>query len=232
MSASKIVVIEDEPDIQDVLEYNLTREGFDVRTASTGSEGLRAVAADKPDLVLLDLMIPEIDGLDVCRTLKSEDETKDIPIIMVTAKSEESDVVLGLGLGADDYVQKPFSPRELVARVRAVLRRGGAKKSEPVSQRVRCGPVEVDPSSYRVFLDGKRLSLTPTEFRLLHFMASHPGRVYTRDQLISKAIGEHVVVVDRNIDVHIRSLRKKLGVHRNLIETVRGVGYCVREPEA
>lgn len=232
MSASKIVVIEDEPDIQDVLEYNLRREGFEVRTADTGTEGLRAVAAERPDLVLLDLMIPEVDGLDVCRTLKNEPDTKDIPIIMVTAKSEESDVVLGLGLGADDYVQKPFSPRELVARVRAVLRRGGSKSPDPTTRRVTCGPVEIDPTAYRVFVDGQRLALTPTEFRLLHFMASHPGRVYTRDQLISKAIGEHVVVVDRNIDVHIRSLRKKLGEHRALIETVRGVGYCVREPEA
>ena len=232
MSAAKIVVIEDEADIQDVLEYNLRREGFDVVTADNGRDGLRTIAQEKPDLVLLDLMIPEVDGLDVCRTLKSEATTRSIPIIMVTAKSEESDVVLGLGLGADDYVQKPFSPRELVARVRAVLRRGAStEEAETVEQKVVCGPLEIDPASYRIFLAGKRLALTPTEFRLLLFMASHPGRVYTRDQLITKAIGEHVVVVDRNIDVHIRSLRKKLGAHRDLIETVRGVGYCVREAE-
>ncbi len=232
MSTTRILVIEDEPDIQDVLEYNLRREGFEVSTADNGTDGLRAVLAEKPDLVLLDLMIPEVDGLDVCRTLKGEPDTKDIPIIMVTAKSEESDVVLGLGLGADDYVQKPFSPRELVARVRAVLRRrSSGSAAEPLAERIVCGPVEIDPASYRVFLEGRRLSLTPTEFRLLQFMASHPGRVYTRDQLITKAIGEHVVVVDRNIDVHIRSLRKKLGRHRDLIETVRGVGYCIRDPE-
>ena len=232
MSGEKIVVIEDEPDILEVLSFNLRREGFDVVSASSGGVGLETVTRESPDLVLLDLLLPGVDGLDVCRRLRSQPETARIPVIMVTAKSEESDVVLGLGVGADDYIQKPFSPRELVARVKAVLRRahGNDNGADP-PQRVVRGPLVIEPARHRVQIDGERTELTPTEFRLLHFMATHPGRVFTRDQLINQAIGEQAVVIDRNIDVHIRSLRKKLGCHRALIETVRGVGYAFQDEE-
>jgi len=232
MGGEKIVVIEDEPDILEVLSFNLRREGFDVVGASSGGAGLQAVARESPDLVLLDLLLPGVDGLDVCRRLRSQPETARIPVIMVTAKSEESDVVLGLGVGADDYIQKPFSPRELVARVKAVLRRTHGEDNGAEPARVARGPLVIDPARHRVLVDGERVELTPTEFRLLHFMASHPGRVFTRDQLINQAIGEQAVVIDRNIDVHIRSLRKKLGRHRSLIETVRGIGYAFQDEEA
>ncbi len=230
MSGEKIVVIEDEPDILEVLCFNLEREGFQVLSAGSGGAGLETVTRESPDLVLLDLLLPGVDGLDVCRRLRSRPETAHIPVIMVTAKGEESDVVLGLGVGADDYIQKPFSPRELVARVKAVLRRVRFDDSRAApEQRVACGPVVVEPARHRVLVDGERVEVTPTEFRLIHYLVAHPGRVFTRDQLINRSIGEQAVVIDRNIDVHIRSLRQKLGRHRRLIETVRGVGYSFRD---
>ena len=230
MSATKVVVIEDEPDILELIEYNLRREGFEVATATTGRSGLSVIGREKPDIVLLDLLLPGLDGLDVCRRLRSVDSTRDLPIIMVTARGEESDVVLGLGVGADDYIHKPFSPRELIARLRAVLRRGGMQERDPERKTVR-GPLAIDPAKHRVHLEGRRLELTPTEFRLLHFLASHPGRVFTRGQLVDSAIGDRAVVIDRNIDVHVRAVRKKLGSHRDLIETVRGIGYRFREDQ-
>ena len=231
MAGEKIVVIEDEPDILELLQFNLGREGYEVASAGTGLEGLAAVRRELPDLVLLDLLLPGIDGLDVCRQLRSDPETRDVPIIMVTAKREESDVVLGLGLGADDYVQKPFSPRELVARVRAVLRRANGREDEPSRSRLVRGPLVIEPERHRVIVDGERRPFTPTEFRLLHFLATHPGRVFTRDQLINRAIGESAVVIDRNIDVHIRAVRRKLGGQRDMIETIRGIGYSFRSPD-
>ena len=231
MSATKVVVIEDEPDILELIEYNLRREGFEVATATSGRTGLSVIGREKPDLVLLDLLLPGLDGLDVCRRLRSVESTRDLPVIMVTARGEESDVVLGLGVGADDYIHKPFSPRELVARVRAVLRRGPMRDSDPDRRLVR-EPLVVDPVKHRVTVEGRRLEFTPTEFRLLHFLASHPGRVFTRGQLLDRAIGDRAVVIDRNIDVHVRAVRKKLGSHRDLIETVRGIGYCFRDEEA
>lgn len=225
MPGEKIFVVEDEPDILEVISFNLLREGFEVATALSGAEALRAIERERPDLVLLDLLLPGVDGLDICRHLRSQPETRHLPVIMVTAKGEESDVVLGLGVGADDYVQKPFSPRELVARVKAVLRRASGRDSEDGDRRIVRGPVTIDLDRFRVFVDGERRTFTPTEFRLLHFLADHPGRVFSRDQLVNRAIGNQVVVVDRNIDVHIRSVRNKLAPHRHLIETVRGVGY-------
>jgi len=223
-SAARVVVIEDDPDILELIEYNLRREGFRVATATGGRSGLAAIAREKPDLVLLDLLLPGLNGLDVCRRLRADAATRDLPVIMVTARGEESDVVLGLGVGADDYVHKPFSPKELVARVRALLRRSRDRERRRERSVVR-GPLRVDPSRHRVTIDGRRLALTPTEFRLLHFLASHPGRVFSRGQLLDRAIGDRAVVIDRNIDVHVRALRKKLGEHRRLIETVRGIGY-------
>ena len=224
VKAGRAVVIEDEPDILEVITYNLEREGFRVHTADDGEAGLALVKKRNPDVVLLDLMLPGRDGLEVCRALKADPVTREIPVVMVTAKGEESDVILGLGLGADDYVVKPFSPKVLVARVKAVLRRGRERPTDP-SERVARQGVVVDLSRHTVRVDGDAVEFTLTEIRLLHFLASHPGRVFTRDQLLSRCIGEHAVVIDRNIDVHIRAIRKKLGEKRDLVETVRGVGY-------
>jgi len=229
MTKERILVIEDEPDIGELMEYNLEREGFRVRVSRDGEEGLDRILSDSPDLVLLDLMLPGLDGLEVCRRLKEDPVTRGIPVVMVTAKGEESDVVLGLGLGADDYIPKPFSPRELVARVRAVLRRGRFKLDRDGSHPVTCGPVVVDALRHRVTVDGEEVRLTATEFRILHLLVGHAGRTFTRDQLLSRVIGEAAAVTDRNIDVHVRTIRKKLGEHRTIIETVRGVGYRCRE---
>jgi two-component system alkaline phosphatase synthesis response regulator PhoP len=231
VGSTKVVVIEDEPDILEVIRHNLQREGFKVLGCTDGAEGLKTVQTEAPALVLLDLMLPGMDGLEVCRLLKRDTVTQHIPIVMITAKAEESDIVLGLGLGADDYITKPFRPRELVARVRAVLRRVPPAKSAGEERLVREGLV-VDAVRHQVHVDDKEVRLTATEFRLLHFMAAHPGRVFTRDQLVHRAIGEDAVVVDRNIDVHVRSIRQKLGRLRALIETVRGVGYRFRDEPA
>lgn len=225
MKREHIVVIEDEPDILEVVQYNLTREGYKVTAAKSGDDGLARVRKENPDLVLLDLMLPGIDGLEVCRRLQADPVTAPIPVVMVTAKGEESDVVTGLSLGADDYITKPFSPKELVARVRAVLRRGPLKDNRGAGERVVRDGLVVDAAKHSVTIDGQPVVLTATEMRLLHFLAAHPGRVFGRDQLLSRVIGEHAVVIDRNIDVHVGSLRKKLGRYRDLIETVRGVGY-------
>lgn len=225
MQPAKVAIIEDEADILEVIEYNLAREGFQVYQATDGETALRLVQSETPDLVLLDLMLPKVDGLEVCRRLKADQKTRGIPIIMVTAKGEESDIVLGLGIGADDYVTKPFSPKELVGRVKAVLRRGPLQEEVSPQDRISVGSLVVDPARHEVKLDGERVSFTPTEFRLLHFLASHPGRVFTREQILDRVSGEGVFIVDRNVDVHVRALRKKLAKHAKLIETIRGVGY-------
>ncbi len=225
----KILVIEDEPDILEVIEFNLSREGFRVATAREGEEGLRKARRDAPDLVVLDLMLPGIDGVEICRQLKRDPVTRAIPVMMVTAKGEESDIVLGLGVGADDYVTKPFSPKELLARVQAVLRRGPLKEERGQGDRIVRQQLVVDLTRHEVLIDGSPVTFTPTELRLLHFMASHPGRVFDRAHLLSRVIGEEAIVTDRNIDVHVRSIRQKLGSQRELLETVRGVGYRFRD---
>lgn len=227
----KVVVIEDEPDIQEMIEFNLEKEGFRVVTASSGDDGIRAVVREAPDLVLLDLLLPGLDGIEVCRKLKMDPVTQKIPIIMVSAKGEESDVVLGLGVGADDYVTKPFRPKELIARVRVALRRGTVQDEEGQSERVVRSGLVVDAARHEVRLDNRAITLTATEFRLLHLLASHPGRVFTRDQLVTRVIGGGAAVIDRNIDVHIRAIRKKLGESRHLIGTIRGVGYRFQDQD-
>jgi two-component system phosphate regulon response regulator PhoB len=224
----KILVIEDEPDILEVIQYNLEREGCKVVVCRDGEQGLSRMRTDDPDLVILDLMLPGMDGIELCRRVKADPVTRAIPILMVTAKSEESDVVLGLGLGAEDYLTKPFSPRELVARVKVVLRRGPAK-AESTSERVVRGALTVDLGRHEARVGDQLVTLTPTEMRLLHFLASHPGRVFPRAHLLSRVIGEDAIVTDRNIDVHVRALRQKLGEHASCIETVRGVGYRFAE---
>ena len=223
---AKIIVVEDEADILDVIEYNLTREGYKVLGFRDGEQGLEAIREEDPQLVLLDLMLPGIDGVEICKKVKEDPVTRDIPVIMITAKTEESDVVLGLGVGADDYVSKPFSPKELVARVKAVLRRAPLKETVAKSDRITIDGFVIDNTRHEVTIDGEPVTMTATEFKMLHFLASHPGRVFSREQLLSKVLGSDTVVIDRNVDVHIRSIRKKLGEnHRSLIDTVRGVGY-------
>lgn len=229
VTREKVVVIEDEPDIREVIEHNLTREGYNVRSTRDGEDGLGLVKKEAPDLVLLDLMLPGLDGIEVCRRLKSDPLTRTIPVVMVTAKGEESDIVLGLGMGADDYVSKPFSPKELIARVKAVLRRGPLKDEAATRERIERDGVTIDASRHEVRVDGESVPFTATEFRLLNFLASHPGRVFARDHLLSRVIGEDAIVTDRNIDVHVRAIRKKLGSYRDLIETIRGVGYRFRD---
>jgi two-component system phosphate regulon response regulator PhoB len=225
MTRRNALLIEDEADILEVVTYNLRREGFTVLATRDGEAGLALARERNPDVVLLDLMLPGLDGLEVCRRLKADPVTRPIPVVMLTAKGEESDIVLGLGVGADDYVVKPFSPRELVARVTAVLRRGPLTDDLKTKERVTVGGLVVDSVRHEVLAAGKPVDLTATEFRLLHCLAAQRGRVFTRDQLLSRVIGQHSVVTDRNIDVHVRSIRKKLGPMADLVETVRGVGY-------
>ncbi len=225
MSKKKLVIIEDEPDILEVLSYNLKREGYEVFTASDGLRGVALVKRETPDLVLLDLMLPGMDGVEICGTIKKDPQTQSTLIIMVTAKGEESDIVLGLGVGADDYITKPFSPKELIARVKAVLRRGILVDKVAIKDRIEVGDLTIDSVKYKVSIAGREVKLTATEFRLLHYLASNPGRVFSREQLLNRALGDDVVIVDRNIDVHIRGIRKKLDVEPPLIETIRGVGY-------
>ncbi len=225
MAKPKILVIEDEADILEVITYNLEREGHKVISCRNGEQGLSRIRTDNPDLVILDLMLPGMDGVEVCRQVKGDPVTRAIPVIMVTAKAEESDIVLGLGIGADDYIAKPFSPKELVARVKVVLRRGPLREESGGGERVVRGDLTIDLGRHEATVAGQLLTLTPTEMRLLHFLASHPGRVFPRSHLLSRVIGEDAIVTDRNIDVHVRALRQKLGEAADVIETVRGVGY-------
>lgn len=229
MRQRSIVVVEDEANILEVIAYNLKREGYAVTTVTNGEEGLAIIKRSQPDAVLLDIMLPGLDGIEVCRRLKADPVLRDIPVIMVTAKSEESDVVLGLGIGADDYIAKPFSPRELVARVKAALRRGPLRESQETQARLEYEGVVIDTARHKVLVDAKPVELTPTEFRLLHRLAAKPGRVYTRDELLDSVGKGAALVLERNVDAHIKTLRKKLGVHSGLIETVRGVGYRFRD---
>ena len=229
MKKPKIVVIEDEVDILEVINYNLSKEGFDVCSALDGEEGLALVKKEVPDLVLLDLMLPGLDGIEICRKLKTDYSTRSIPIIMVTAKGEESDIVLGLGMGADDYMVKPFRPRELIARIRSVLRRGDfIEEGEGL---VSIDELVIDINRHEVKLEGKKIVLTAMEFKLLHFLASHPGQVFTRENLLNHVSSDDTFIIDRNIDVHIRSIRKKLNKHRELIETIHRVGYRFRDKD-
>jgi len=228
MSKEKILVVDDEEDLLELLTFNLVREGYSVLRASTGEKGLKSAGTELPDLILLDLMLPGIDGLEAAKRLKEERTTKNIPIIMLTAKGEEADIVTGLELGADDYVTKPFSPRVLLARVRAVLRR---KSSDPPGEDedIRVHELEIHRGRREVLVDEKPVSLTFTEFGILHFLARRPGWVFTRSQIVDAVRGDDYYVTDRSVDVQIVGLRKKLGPAGRYIETVRGVGYRFRE---
>lgn len=224
MNRKKIVVIEDEPDISDVICYNLRREGYTVISVDRGDEGLNVIRNQSPNLIVLDLMLPGMDGLTICRQVKSDPLVRDVGVIMISAKGEESDVVIGLELGADDYLSKPFSPRELLARVKAVLRRGRLTDNDS-KERIAIQNLVIDLAKHEVRVSGVLINLTATEFKVLYQLAFQPGRAFTREQLLNRVVGPGVVVVDRNIDVHIRSVRKKLGESNHLIQTIRGVGY-------
>jgi DNA-binding response OmpR family regulator len=224
MSKIKIVIVEDEPDILEALEYNLARENFDVICATNGIDGLQLIQQHKPNLALLDLMLPGIDGLEICRQVRANSEIAQTPIIMLTAKSEESDIVLGLGIGADDYISKPFSPRELIARIKAMLRRDQSNVA-PQKNSITINGLTINSHKFKVTFNGEKIKLTATEFRLLEYLSKHPGQVFSREQIMNNAYGSDVVVVDRNIDVHVRSIRKKIGEEHQFIETIRGVGY-------
>ncbi len=227
---ASLLIVEDEQDLLELLRYNLQREGYEVRTASTGEQGLQQVRANPPDLVLLDLMLPAMDGLEVCRAIKSRSETADIPIIMLTAKGEEADIVRGLELGADDYVVKPFSPRVLLARIAAVMRRAeGAEASTDGRPIIQVSGIRIDRDRHEVRIEDRRIDLTATEFKLLVLLAERPGRVFTRQQIIDSIHEGFAAVTDRSVDVQVVSLRRKLGEAGELIETVRGVGYRFRD---
>ena len=223
-----ILLIEDEPDLLELLRYNLSRAGYRVETAGTGEDGLKRARQLGHDLnlVLLDLMLPGIDGLEVCRSLKGRAATASVPVVMLTAKGEETDVVRGLELGADDYITKPFSPRVLLARIGAVLRRSEKDRgpTTPTSL-VTAGPITLDPDRHEVTACGDRADLTATEFKLLALLLAQAGRVYTRQQIIESIHEGYAAVTDRSVDVQVVSLRRKLGDAGHLIETVRGVGY-------
>lgn len=228
MSKPTIVIIEDDADICELLQYNLEREGFSVTVARDGRGGLEAVRRRLPALVLLDLMLPGLSGLDVCKQLRAQASTRAIPVVMLTAKGEEGDIVVGLEMGADDYVTKPFGVKELVARVRAVLRRGHPG-GEMHREHVQAGAVAIHLANHEVRVAGKEVRMTFSEFRLLSTLVAQPGRVFTRDQLLDKMTGGEAIIIDRNVDVHIRSIRKKLGRHGECIEAIRGVGYKFRD---
>jgi two-component system alkaline phosphatase synthesis response regulator PhoP len=228
MSKEHILAVEDDEDILELLRYNLSREGYQVTAATSGEEGLRSARANAPDLILLDLMLPGMDGLEVCRRLKSDAKTCQVPIIMLTAKGEEADVVAGLELGADDYITKPFSNRILLARVRTVLRRHRvAPPGEEVLLKIH--ELVIDPGRHEVSSQGETVDLTATEFRLLYLLARRPGWVLTRSNIVEGLHGNDYPVTDRAVDVKIVALRRKLGPAAGYIETVRGVGYRFKE---
>ena len=228
MSKRDILVVEDDEDILELVSINLEKEGYSVKGAATGEDALEFVEKSVPSLVLLDLMLPGIDGFEVCRSLRADPRTANVPIVILSAKGEESDIVTGLELGADDYVTKPFSPRILLARVRAVLRR---KAKAPVGEEevITIHDLVIHPGRHEVSVDGEPVHLTFTEFRILHILARRPGWVYTRSRIVDQIHGEHYPVTDRAVDVQIAGLRKKLGHAGDYIETVRGVGYRFRD---
>ena len=224
-----ILIVDDEPDLLVTLDYNLKKEGFQTRTAASGQAALEAASLEPlPDLVLLDLMLPDMSGTEVCRTLRSNEKTQSIPVVMLTAKGEEIDRVVGFEVGADDYVIKPFSVRELVLRVQAVLRRSD-NQDPATSERLVFGALTLDPASHKVTIAGDEVKLTALEFKLLHCFITRKGRVQTRDLLLSEVWGINAEQTTRTVDTHVKRLREKLGVAGHYIETLRGVGYRFKE---
>ncbi|WP_153556202.1 response regulator [Roseimaritima sediminicola] len=222
MAKASVLIVEDDRSIADVISYNLRQQGYEVFLASDGEDGIAQAKHRRPDVVILDLMLPVIDGLDVCRSLKADKETRKIRILMLTAKSEESDQLIGFSLGADDYVTKPFSVKVLLQRVKSLCRRDQPDSDDGV---IRAHGVVIDPVRFKVTVDDTPLQLTRSEFRLLETLAGSPGRVFVRSELLDAVLGDGTVVMERTVDVHIRAIRRKLDEKAHLVETVRGVGY-------
>ena len=221
--ADRILVVDDEPDLLELVRFQLTQAGFEVETARDGRQGLEAIRRRRPSLVVLDWMLPDLSGPDVCRQVRADPELRDLPILMLTAKAEEVDRVVGFELGADDYVTKPFSPRELALRVRAILRRSTGEPSR--SERLERGAIALDIERHRCSVGDAEIALTAKEFRLLEALMSRPGRVLSRQRLLDEVWGSDITVTERTIDTHLKRLREKLGAAGDQIETVRGVGY-------
>ncbi len=228
MAKETILIVDDEEDILELIKFNLTNEGYQVLTAQTGEDAIKIARESVPDLMVLDLMLPGIDGLDVTKYLRNNEQTQTLPIVMLTAKGEESDIVTGLELGANDYISKPFSPKILVARIRSILRR--RKKEDDVLDKIKQeGDMTIDRARHMVTIAGEKIDLTLSEFDLLVFLADKKGWVFTRSQIVGAVRGENYAVTERSIDVVVVGLRKKLKEHASLIETVRGVGYRFKE---
>ncbi len=232
MAKKRILVVEDDKDINELIRYNLEREGFEVLSLFDGEQVFDMASSRKPDLVLLDLMLPQCDGLEVCRQLKEDSKTKKIPIIMITAKGTEADIVIGLSLGADDYLPKPFSPGVLLARIKAVFRRSDGSQEEVAVQESRqWGALILDIPKHKVTFRNNPIELTTIEFGILEFISRSPGRVFSREQILDGVWKEGKFIVDRAVDVHVRGLRKKLGPAQDYVETVRGIGYRFKDVE-
>jgi two-component system, OmpR family, phosphate regulon response regulator PhoB len=225
-SGQTVLIIEDESDVVDLLALNLRKAGFMTSTAADGASGLEKARSEKPAFIILDLMLPKMPGLEVCKILKSDPGTRQVPVMMLTAKAEEVDRIVGLEFGADDYVTKPFSPREVILRIRAIMRRRETKQSD---ERLTAGPIAIDPARHEVSVNGKRINLTGLEFKLLRTLVQRRGRVQERDRLLNDVWGYESVIDTRTVDTHVRRLRRKLGKAADVIESVRGFGYRLRE---
>ena len=230
MANEHVIVIEDDPDITELVTYNLEQDGYRLTAFDRGVPGMRAMSKAPPDLVLLDIMLPGMDGLDLCKQMKTDERLAEVPIIMMSARGEESDVIIGLELGADDYITKPFSPGILLARLKAVLRRHRRRPADDDAV-LRRGPLVIDRARHRVSINGQPLALTPTVFGLLHLLARKPGWVMTRQQIVDGVKGKDYAVTERSVDVQVVGLRRKLGAHAGMIETVRGIGYRFAEED-
>lgn len=226
MTENLILIVEDDDDIAEVITYNLRKEGYGTSAVANGFDVMQTVLRENPALVILDIMLPGMDGLDVCKALRNDPATKALPVIMLTAKSRETDKIIGLELGADDYMTKPFSPRELMARVKALLRRTVQSADDTI---LKLGDLTLDSQKHKVTVAGLPVSLTITEFRILHLLAIRPGKVFTRGQILESVFDYNSDVYERTIDTHVKTLRRKLGPARDMIETVRGAGYRCRE---
>ena len=229
MTSQRILVVDDEDDLRKVLEFNLRNAGFETFSAATGREALEIATREKPDLILLDVMLPDMQGTQVCQQIKTSPELRDIPVVMVTARGEEIDRVVGFELGVDDYIVKPFSVREVILRVRAVLKRSGAADEVVPAERVRFGVIELDTERHRVWVEDEEVKLTATEFRLLETFLGRRGRVQTRETLLKDVWGADINVTQRTVDTHVKRLREKLGSAGDYVETVRGIGYRFSE---
>lgn len=233
VQVTPILIVEDEPDIAELIRFHVTREDYPATVIHSGRTALDEIRRQHPPLVILDLMLPDLDGLEICRRLKWDAETRSIPILIVSAKGEEADIVAGLELGADDYVTKPFSPKVLMARMRTILRRknnlGEIETTEGNSLRIAGGAITIDLDRHEVTVDGETIDLTRMEFGILHFLAVRPGFVRTRDQILAAVHGERAVLTSRTVDVHVTAIRRKLGQHGSIVRTVRGIGYRLEE---